>query len=65
MIWYYLAGFISGAVGVVMLSHWLVRRLNIESEEQEGQEGQKDRTGSGSAVDSADRNNGHSGSGKG
>ena len=29
MIWYYLAGFISGAVGMIMYAHWWMRRHTV------------------------------------
>ena len=33
MIWYFLAGFVAGAVGVIKFSGWLVHRLEARMKE--------------------------------
>ena len=35
MIWYFIAGFVSGAVGIVKFTKWLVRRVE-RNEKSEG-----------------------------
>ena len=35
MIWYFLAGFVSGSVGVIKFSGWLVHRLEARMKEVE------------------------------
>ena len=49
MIWYFLAGFISGAVGVVMFAHWWIHnhatviRVTEDDMEEISNEGEENR----------------------
>ena len=46
MIWFFLAGFISGAVGMVMLATWWMRRhatvIRLTPDDEEDADGQKE-----------------------
>ena len=44
MIWYFLAGFIAGAVGMVKFSSWLVHRLETRIKEVEQHDECSDRS---------------------
>ena len=44
MIWYFLAGFIAGAVGIVKFSSWLVHKLESRIKEVEQHDECSDRS---------------------